>query len=112
MQMGNFLPLALEIGRIVVEMWRNRNEKLKESTNSSDYSHFLVSELLEISCGGTLRGRYVGIWKKNSRNYLNICEIRVFGPSGETGGNNNQQNNTHNNGGGSGASTHTGGKEV
>ena len=61
-----------------------------------------------------MKGRYVGIWKRNSRNYLNICEIRVFGPSGESSGN-NQQNNNHNsnnnNGGISGAVTQTGGEQ-
>ena len=44
-----------------------------------------------------MRGRYVGIWKKNSRNYLNICEIKVFGPSGGNSAGNNQQNGNDNN---------------
>lgn len=77
-------------------------------------TNVVQNELLEISCGGAMKGRYVGIWKKNSRNYLNICEIRAFGPSGETGGN-NQENNNHNsnnNGGNTGTSTHTGGADI
>lgn len=44
--------------------------------------------VLSVSCGG-LRGRYVGVLKTN-RNYLNICEIKVFGastPSGAPTGN-------------------------
>jgi len=72
-------------------------------------------ETLTVSCGAAMRGRYVGIWKKNSRNYLNICEIKVFGPSAGTTGNNQQNNNNNNNNNNAhngGTAVQTGGAEV